>query len=215
MRMKRVNIFFKRFLDIFLSSLGLILSWPLWVLIALIIYLEDDAPIFYVQPRPGKYGKIFKAIKFRSMIKNSGVELTREDDLRITKIGFFLRKTAMDELPQMLNILKGEMSFVGPRATPAHIAEEIVKKMPSYKLRYSVKPGLTGIAQVFGSYDSSPQEKLRYDLWYIKNYNFFLDIYLIFLSFLVTFVGKWETRREKFKFLKKFKERIEREIGEG
>ena len=198
----------KRLFDIFLSSLGLVGSFPLWLLLSLAIKFEDRGPVFYAQKRVGKQGKVFWTIKFRSMIKNAekdvGPVQAVEDDPRVTKIGRILRATAMDELPQLLNILKGDMSFVGPRAlrpeekevhgNPHIMRIEII---PLYEERLTVRPGLTGLAQVYLPTDAPRKRKFRYDLLYIKNQSLFLDLKLILLSFLITFKGKWESRQNK------------------
>ncbi|RKX64170.1 MAG: sugar transferase [Thermodesulfobacteriota bacterium] len=193
--------FLKRPFDFTLSLIGIIISFPLWILIGLLIWLEDRGPIFYSQYRVGKDGKIFKAIKFRSMIKDAekqtGAVWAKEDDPRITKIGRILRATAMDELPQLLSILKGDMSFVGPRPERPELVTQFNGGIPNYNFRHVVKPGLTGIAQIYGKYDTPPQHKLKYDLLYIKKQNFWLDLKLIFLSFLITFQGKWQSRKKK------------------
>jgi lipopolysaccharide/colanic/teichoic acid biosynthesis glycosyltransferase len=191
----------KRTFDFLLALTGLIVSLPLWFLLALVIWLEDKGSIFYFQDRIGKDGKIFKNIQFRSMITNaevnSGPLQAKEYDYRVTKIGRIIRNLAIDELPQLINIAKGEMSFVGPRA----------------RERCNVSPGLTGIAQLFKPRDLSRNEKFKYDIWYIKNHTFRLDLYLILLSFLVTFRGKWESRSDKFMHVgRKLEEKIEREI---
>jgi len=192
---------FKRLFDIFLASIGLILSLPLWLIIAIAIKLEDGGPIFYSQERIGKDGKIFRILKFRSMIpdaeKDTGAVWASEDDPRVTKVGRILRATAMDELPQLLNILKGDMSFVGPRPERPELVEEFTKKFPDFKKRFAVKPGLTGIAQIYGQYDTPPQHKLKYDLLYIKKQSFLLDLKLILLSFYITLRGKWQHRGKK------------------
>jgi lipopolysaccharide/colanic/teichoic acid biosynthesis glycosyltransferase len=198
----------KRLFDIFLSSIGIIGSLPLWILFGLAIILEDGFPIFYFQERVGKGGKIFKSIKFRSMIKDAekdtGPIQAVENDPRVTKVGKILRATAMDELPQLVNILKGDMSFVGPRALrPAEKEvrgspeETEIEKIPSYQERLAVRPGLTGLAQVYLPGEALRSEKFKYDLEYIKKQSFFLDLKLIFLSFWITFRGKWESREKK------------------
>jgi len=197
----RKYFIFKRLFDIFLASIGFILSLPLWLIIAIAIKLEDGGPIFYSQERVGKDGKIFRILKFRSMIpdaeKNTGAVWASENDPRVTKVGRILRATAMDELPQLLNILKGDMSFVGPRPERPEFVEQFIKKFPNYKKRFTVKPGLTGIAQIYGQYDTPPQHKLKYDLLYIKKQSFLLDLKLILLSFYITLKGKWEHRGKK------------------
>ncbi len=150
----------------------------------------------------------FKAIKFRSMIKDAengtGPVQAVENDPRVTKVGRVLRATAMDELPQLLNILKGDMSFVGPRALRPREKEvygnpdEInIENVPGYKERLAVRPGLTGMAQVYLPTDALRSEKFQYDLLYIKKQSFLLDLKLIFLSFWITFRGKWESREKK------------------
>ena len=198
----------KRLFDIFLSAIGLICSSPLWILFGLAIILEGGLPIFYLQERVGRGGMTFKAIKFRSMIKDAekgtGPVQAVENDPRVTKVGRILRATAMDELPQLLNILKGDMSFVGPRALRPREKEvygnpdEInIENVPGYKERLAVGPGLTGMAQVYLPTDALRSEKFQYDLLYIKKQSFLLDLKLIFLSFWITFRGKWESREKK------------------
>ena len=198
----------KRLFDIVLSAIGLICSSPLWILFGLAIILEDGLPIFYLQERVGRGGMTFKTIKFRSMIKDAekgtGPVQAVENDPRVTEVGRILRATAMDELPQLLNILKGDMSFVGPRALRPKEKEvrgnpdEInIENVPGYKERLTVRPGLTGIAQVYLPTDALLSEKFQYDLLYIKKQSFLLDLKLIFLSFWITFRGKWESREKK------------------
>jgi lipopolysaccharide/colanic/teichoic acid biosynthesis glycosyltransferase len=198
----------KRAFDIFLSLAGIIGSSPLWVIFSLAILIEDGLPIFYLQERVGRGGRIFNGIKFRSMIKDaekdSGPVQAVENDPRVTKVGRILRATAMDELPQLVNILKGDMSFVGPRALrPAEKevrgspGETEIEKIPSYQERLAVRPGLTGLAQVYLPGEALRSEKFKYDLEYIKKQSFFLDLKLIFLSFWITFRGKWESREKK------------------
>ena len=173
----------KRLFDIFLSFIGLIFSSPLWLLFSLAIKLEDRGPIFYAQERVGKNGRIFKALKFRSMIpdaeKHTGAVWASENDPRVTKVGRILRATAMDELPQVWNIFKGDMSFVGPRALRPKEKEVYgnpdemnIENVPGYHERLSVQPGLTGMAQVYLPTDALRSEKFKYDLFYIKNQSF-------------------------------------------
>ena len=193
--------FLKRPFDITLSLIGIIISFPVWILIGLLIFLEDKEPIFYSQSRVGKKGKKFKVRKFRSMIneaeKHTGAVWALENDKRVTKIGKVLRATAMDELPQLLSILKGDMSFVGPRPERPELVTMFNGGIPNYDLRHQVRPGLTGMAQIFGKYDTLPKHKLKYDLLYIKKQSFWLDLKLIFLSFWITFRAKWESRHKK------------------
>jgi lipopolysaccharide/colanic/teichoic acid biosynthesis glycosyltransferase len=200
-------MYLKRPFDMALSSIGIILSSPLWLFFGLMIWLEDRGPIFYKQERLGKNGKIFKALKFRSMIVNAeqeqGPVQAKENDQRVTKVGRILRKTAMDELPQLTNIFKGEMSFVGPRALrPAEIENHghnatSLNEIPGFTKRHSIRPGLTGLTQVYLPKDFPIKRKFRYDLLYIKNSSFWLDLKLIFLSFWITFRAKWESREKK------------------
>ena len=200
---------FKRLFDICLSSVGIIGSSPLWFVFSLAIRLEDRGPVFYTQERVGKNGKTFKALEFRSMIKDAekgaGPVQATENDPRVTKVGRILRATAMDELPQLINIFKGDMSFVGPRALRPEEREVHgnpiilrIEDIPGYKERLTVRPGLTGLAQVYLPTDAPRRRKFRYDLLYIKNHSFLLDLKLIFLSFWITFRGKWESREKKF-----------------
>ena len=201
-------LFLKRPFDVCLSSIGILLSFHLWVVIAFLIWLEDRAPIFYKQERVGKDGKLFDALKFRSMIPDAekeGVPVqAMEDDPRVTKIGKLMRATAMDELPQLINIFKGDMSFVGPRALRPKEKEvsggseaKELSEIPGYLQRQAVRPGLTGLAQVFLPTDATRRKKIRYDLFYIRKRSFWLDLKLIFLSFWITFRGKWESRTDK------------------
>jgi lipopolysaccharide/colanic/teichoic acid biosynthesis glycosyltransferase len=200
-------LFLKRPFDIVLSSIGLIVSFPLWILFGLMIWLEDRGPVFYKQERIGKGGMVFKALKFRSMIKDAekeqGPVQAKKNDKRITKVGKFLRATAMDELPQLTNIWKGDMSFVGPRALrPEETGNSdhhktSLRDLPGFAKRHSIKPGLTGFTQVYLPKDFPIKKKFRYDLLYIKNRSFWLDLKLIFLSFWITFRAKWESREKK------------------
>ena len=190
--------FLKRAFDFFLSSFGLLLfSFPALAFVFL-IKAEDGGPIFYFQERWGKGGKRFKAYKFRTMLpgadKTWGLKQAEENDVRVTRIGKFLRATAMDELPQLFNIWKGDMSFVGPRALAV---EEVSASVPGFDGRHQIQPGLTGPAQIFSSRDATLAEKFRYDLEYIQNRTFFDDLKLIFLSVWVTLRGKWESREKK------------------
>jgi lipopolysaccharide/colanic/teichoic acid biosynthesis glycosyltransferase/VanZ family protein len=200
--------FLKRPFDIALSSLGLIVSAPLWAVIPLAIRLEDRGPVFYAQERVGRNGRTFKALKFRSMVKNaetgSGPVQAVAHDPRVTKVGRVLRATAMDELPQLVNIFKGDMSFVGPRALRPNEQEVNggpepvpLTAIPGYAVRHSVRPGLTGLAQVFLPGEAPRRKKFRYDLLYIRRRSFGLDLKLVALSFWITFRGKWESREPK------------------
>jgi lipopolysaccharide/colanic/teichoic acid biosynthesis glycosyltransferase len=200
-------LFLKRPFDIGLSFVGLLLSSPLWAVIPLAIWLEDRGPVFYKQDRVGRNGRIFKALKFRSMrtdAEKDGPQQAVEHDPRVTKVGRILRGTAMDELPQLLNIFKGDMSFVGPRAlrpnekeVHGHPDTRDIRDITGYRERHVVRPGLTGLTQVFLPGDTPRRKKFRCDLLYIRKRSFWLDLKLIFLSFWITFRGKWESRESK------------------
>lgn len=211
----------KRSFDVMLSGFGLILSFPLWLLFSLIIKLDDGGSVFYGQERVGQGGRRFKSWKFRSMVSDSddnfGPLQAEEKDHRVTRVGRILRATALDELPQLWNIFAGDMSFVGPRALlPGEIENgssfkvqslelrnnnigQVVplEEIPGYWERHSVCPGLTGLAQVYAPRDIPRRHKFRYDLIYIQNQSFWLDLKLIALSFWITFRGKWESRQRK------------------
>jgi len=198
----------KRTLDVMLSGVGIVCSSPLWLCIAIAIKLEDRGPVFYSQLRVGKGGKHFRNWKFRSMIpdadKKFGPRQASHEDPRITRVGRILRGTAMDELPQLWNIFRGDMSFVGPRALmPKEIevsndkAAIPLEEIPGYSKRHLVTPGLTGIAQIYAPRDIPRRQKFRYDLLYIRKQRFWLDVRLILLSFWISFRGRWESREGK------------------
>ena len=177
----------KRVFDMIASILGGIIALILYPFIALAIKLDSSGPIFYSQKRVGQDNKIFEVVKFRSMIKNAeenGAQWAKKNDGRITRVGNFLRKTRLDELPQLWNILKGDMSFVGPRPERPEFAfsNEILSEIPFYQIRHTIKPGLTGWAQIKYPYGSSIKDtlqKLQYDLYYIKNRSLFLEAAII------------------------------------
>ena len=198
----------KRLFDIGLAGLGLLASSPVWALLAVLIKLEDGGPVFYSQERVGESGRRFRVWKFRSMVPDAekqvgAVQATRNDP-RVTRIGRVMRATAMDELPQLWNIFVGDMSFVGPRALrPGEIEVlsngtfEALEDVPGYAERCAVRPGLTGIAQVYAPRDVTRRRKFRYDHLYIRRQSFWLDARLIVLSFWITFRGRWEARATK------------------
>jgi len=201
-------IFLKRPFDIVLSLCGLFFALPLWIIFPFLIWLGDRGPILYRQLRVGKDGRVFTALKFRSMImeaeRDNGPIQAVENDPRVTKVGRLFRATAMDELPQLINIFKGDMSFVGPRALRPEEKEnhgeshpKYLSEIPGYRERHSVKPGLTGVAQIYLPPDAPRHKKFRYDLFYIKKQSFCWDLKLVLLSFWITFRGKWETRQPK------------------
>lgn len=209
--------FIKRLFDIALSLIGLIGSSWLFALIWIMIVIEDGYPCLFRQNRIGKGGKIFKSIKFRSMIKDALKEKisvqANENDARITRIGRFLRKAAMDELPQLINILNGDMSFVGPRALlPLEIEINStprvlhVSDLPGYEERVRIRPGLTGIAQIYAPRDLKRRHKFKYDILYARKMSFWTDLKLIFLSFIISSHGTWERRGAKLSSLKRGKD---------
>ncbi len=184
----------KRIYDLILAFLILIVTAPFWPIIGLIIKLESSGPIFFRQKRVGKNGEIFSIVKFRTMIThNNDFSPTLKNDSRITKFGSFLRKTRIDEIPQVLNIILGSMSFVGPRPERPEITYKLEKKIPFYRERTLVKPGLTGWDQISGEYHSPSLEdsikKLQYDLFYIKNRSIYLDLSII-LKTIATVLSK-------------------------
>lgn len=177
---------FKRWSDIILSVLLLSVFWPFMLLVSVAIYLEDRGPLFYRQTRVGENGVLFKLLKFRSMRidaeKDGKPQWARKNDERVTKVGRFIRQTRLDELPQILNVLTGEMSFVGPRPERPEFVEMLQQKIPFYQERHAVKPGITGWAQVCYPYGATEQdafEKLQYDLYYVKNNSLFLDFVIL------------------------------------
>ena len=193
----------KRLFDLFVSGLGLLGSIPLGAIIAVGIKLEDGGPVFYENERVGRGGGPFKSRKFRSMVSDSddkfGPLQASDGDSRVTRVGRILRATAMDELPQLWNIFKGDMSFVGPRPL---VPEEIdvqcpgeiipLEEIPGYEARHQVTPGLTGLAQIFASRDLARRQKFRLDILYIKKQCFLTDVWFIALSFWIAFRGKCE-----------------------
>lgn len=199
----------KRILDVLLSGSGLVVSSPLWILIAVAIKADSRGPVFFTQPRVGERGRIFGTLKFRSMVVDAEREVgpiqAAEHDTRVTRVGRILRVSAMDELPQLWNIFRGDMSVVGPRAlrpdeVDADGRGEIVsiQTVPGFAERSAVRPGLTGLAQIYARRDVRRRHKFRYDRLYIRRQSFALDLRLIFLSFWITARGAWEVRGRKF-----------------
>jgi len=184
--------YIKRFMDILLSLIGLIVSFPIVFVAVVLIKLESKGPAFYKQERLGLNGKSFQVIKLRSMridAEKNGAQWATKNDPRITRIGAFIRKTRIDELPQLFNILKGDMSIVGPRPERPMFTEEFSKEIPGFKMRLKVKPGLTGWAQVNGGYDITPKEKLQLDIYYIQERNIRLDFLIVFKTIKVVLTG--------------------------
>lgn len=185
------QLIIKRIVDIVLSSVGLIITLPISLICALAIKLDDGGPVFYKQNRVTKDGKIFNIIKFRSMIVEAEAEGAKKavnDDDRITRVGRIIRACRVDELPQLLNILKGDMTFIGPRPERIENTYEYSKLYPEFELRHRVKAGLTGFAQIYGKYNTTPKDKLHMDLIYIETYSMLLDLKLFILTFKVLFM---------------------------
>ncbi len=185
-RANRLSYFFKRIQDIALSLFGLLVSLPITLPVALLIKLESPGPIFYRQERVGEHGIPYLVIKFRSMREDAekdGAVWAMKNDTRVTRVGDVIRKVRIDEIPQMWNVLKGEMSFVGPRPERPVFVEKLTESIPYYSLRHSVKPGISGWAQICYPYGASEEDalrKLEYDLYYIKNQSIFMDMLVIF-----------------------------------
>ena len=197
----------KRAMDIVCALAGLIIASPFMIIIAILIKVYDGGPVFYKQKRLTMDGKVFEILKFRSMRVESetkGARLAMKNDDRVTPVGKVLRNIHFDELPQIFNILKGDMSLVGPRPERPEIAEEYLKEIPEFNYRLKVKAGLTGYAQVYGKYNTTPYDKLKLDLAYIETYSFLQDIKLIMLTFKILFqkentegVESWQTTAVK------------------
>ncbi|WP_430023319.1 sugar transferase [Priestia aryabhattai] len=188
------RIYFKMrgIVEFFLALIGLIVTLPILLLFCLAIKLESKGPAFFLQERVGLNGRLFHVIKLRSMNENAevnGAQWALKDDPRVTVIGSFIRKTRIDEIPQLINILKGDMSLIGPRPERPIFTEQFNKEIVGFKNRLVVKPGLTGWAQVNGGYDISPKEKLELDIYYIKNVSFITDMKIIFKTVKVVFTG--------------------------
>lgn len=229
--------FLKRPFDIVLAIIGLIGSSWLFALFTILIIIEDGFPVFIRQGRIGKAGRIFKSLKFRSMIKDTLREkISRqscEGDTRVTRVGCGLRKLAMDELPQLINILIGDMSFVGPRALlpveievnghnqnkstnggnyPLNSGKHVqhISDIPGYEERIRVVPGLTGIAQIYAPRDLPRRKKFKYDLLYLRRISFWTDLKLIILSFIISSHGTWERRGAKLSSLERRAKSVKR-----
>lgn len=175
---KQKYFFVKRFLDIILSIIGIIICIPIFIIIGIAIKVTSKGPIIFKQKRIGKEGKIFNIYKFRSMIVNAekdGVYSTKGDK-RVTNIGKFIRKTSIDELPQLFNILKGEMSFIGPRPVLTYHPWKYEEYTEEQKQRFCVRPGVTGWAQIHGRKDVEWNQRIQLDIYYVKNINFLLDL---------------------------------------
>lgn len=183
--MRKLQLIIKRIMDIVLSTIGLIVLSPVFIIVSIMVYIKLGRPIFFIQERPGKDGEIFKMIKFRTMLNTKdeyGNLLPNEK--RLTKFGRFLRSTSLDELPELINVLKGDMSLVGPRPL-------LVEYLPLYNehqaRRHEVRPGITGLAQVNGRNAISWEEKFNYDVWYVDNFSLLLDIQILVKTIIKVF----------------------------
>lgn len=191
-----VGLRIKRLMDIILSVLLFLATWPLFIVTMILIKIDSSGPVFYRQVRTGKNGLDFSIIKFRSMTTDAekdGVQWAQKSDARITRIGKWIRLTRIDELPQIFNVLKGEMSFIGPRPERPEFNTQLEKEIPYYQLRHLLSPGITGWAQVKYPYGASVEdaiEKLQYELYYIKNYSFKLDMIIILKTIKIVLFGK-------------------------
>jgi lipopolysaccharide/colanic/teichoic acid biosynthesis glycosyltransferase len=185
----------KRVIDIFVSLIALTVFSPVIIIVSLSIILDSGRPVFFLQDRVGVNGKTFKTIKFRTMIKDAdkytGLVLAYENDPRITKVGKFLRKIGLDEIPQFINVLKGDLSVVGPRPEPPEVIGKIKGDIPQFDMRLKIKPGITGFAQLNGKYDTPLDKKLKMDLLYVKQKCLILkDIYVMFNTVKLFFLSK-------------------------
>jgi sugar transferase (PEP-CTERM system associated) len=187
----------KRILDVVLASALLLLTLPVLVVTAALIWLESGRPIFYRQERVGAFGRRFKLLKFRSMRANAEADgipcWATNNDARCTRVGRIIRKLRIDELPQIINVLKGEMSFVGPRPERPFFVDDLAKNLKYYPYRHTVKPGITGWAQICYQYGASmndAKEKLQYDLYYVKNQSLFLDLVILAQTAHIVLLGK-------------------------
>jgi lipopolysaccharide/colanic/teichoic acid biosynthesis glycosyltransferase len=197
----------KRPFDVLLSGLMLAVSAPFWAVIAAAIKAEDGGPVFYRQERWGRGQSRFHVLKFRTMVPDAdapgAVRQATANDARITRVGRLLRATGLDELPQILNIFRGDMSFVGPRALSVQEHSENgmplrYEEVPGFSTRLLVRPGLTGVATIYLPKDAPARRKFRADALYVRRLSFWLDVRLVALSFWISLRGKWETRDSKF-----------------
>jgi len=181
---KSKSIVLKRIIDVVVSGVGLIILFPIFVVIGILIKLDSKGPVFFIQERAGKNGKMFKAYKLRTMVENAvaiGGEKISQDDLRITRVGKYLR-WGIDELPQLINVFKGDMSLVGPRPT---LLEQVVRYSKEHRRRLEVKPGITGWALINGRNILSWPEKIKLDIWYVDHWSSWLDLKILFKTIYV------------------------------
>ena len=183
---------YQRIMDLVLSKVGLVIGLPLIAIFGILIKIEDKGPITYKQERLGKCGRRFYIYKLRSMRTDAekfGAQWAEKDDPRITKVGKFIRKTRIDEIPQLFNILKGDMGLIGPRPERPNFTVQFNEEIPGFINRLAIKPGLTGWAQVNGGYEITPEEKLKEDIYYIKNRSILLDFKILFKTVKVVLTG--------------------------
>ena len=180
--------FLKRIFDFIMGLIGFILLSPVFFVVLILLMINNQGKAFFFQKRPGKNEKIFKVIKFKTMNdKKDAAGVLLSDAVRLTKLGIFIRKTSLDEIPQLFNVLKGDMSLIGPRPL---LPEYLTLYSDEQKKRHNVKPGITGWAQINGRNAISWQKKFEYDVWYVENLSFLLDVKILFLTFIKVFKSK-------------------------
>ncbi len=192
---------YKRPMDLAILGASFVFAFPVWVLlwgvISLAIRLTDRGPVFYAQERMGKGGRVFRMFKFRTMVVNAegstGPVWASSGDGRVTWVGRVLRRTHLDELPQVFNVLRGDMSLVGPRPERPELTDKFCQEIPHFRQRLRVRPGIAGLAQVRGRYDTHPRNKLRYDIVYIENFCAWMDVKLFVQSVWVASTSIWES----------------------
>jgi exopolysaccharide biosynthesis polyprenyl glycosylphosphotransferase len=192
-RTKKYYFFFKQSFDTVFSLFLLLLLLPLLLMVIVLIKLDSKGPVFFVQERVGKDGKSFNIYKFRTMCldaERNGPQWANKNDSRITHIGYFLRKYRIDEIPQLLNVISGDMSIIGPRPERLYFIDQFEEELPHFRNRLLVKPGITGFAQTNGGYDLSPKEKLELDLYYIEKCSFLFDLKIVMKSIPVILFAK-------------------------
>ncbi len=190
---KNNYILLKRIFESIMAICGILMLSPVLIIISILIKIDSKGPIIYSQERLGVNGKRFRVLKFRSMIVNAekgGPQWAKKDDNRVTKMGHFIRKTRIDELPQLLNILRGDMGIIGPRPERPIFTEKFSEEIPNFRDRLVVRPGLTGWAQVNGGYDITPREKFELDMYYIKNMSVLLDMKILVKTVKVVITGE-------------------------
>ncbi|WP_394554596.1 UDP-phosphate N-acetylgalactosaminyl-1-phosphate transferase [Priestia aryabhattai] len=190
---KTISFFIKRIIDVLFSLIGLIITLPIILLVSILIKLETPGPFFFLQERVGLNGKYFYVIKLRSMTvdaEKNGAQWAEKNDPRVTRVGTFIRKTRIDEIPQFINVLVGDMSLVGPRPERPIFTAMFNEDIPGFVERLKIKPGITGWAQVNGGYEITPKEKLALDCYYISNFSLVLDIKIILKTIIICLTGK-------------------------